>query len=151
MKFSKDLQLQVFNVCLDIGCIITLIDQDFLKKVAPNAVVKKIVSLISIRDVKSGKHVSADYAMIDLFFPGAKRHTVAITREIHMVDSLKTKMLISINILSRKSFMINTENTKAKIRSCNGIVILLEVIPCAHMQFIQQILLNKAQQFLQNC
>ena len=41
VQFNKDRQAKIHNVCLDTGCTITLIDRDFLKEVAPNAVIKK--------------------------------------------------------------------------------------------------------------
>ena len=60
-----------------------------------------------------------------------------------MVDGLKAKMQISIDIFSRKNFTIDTGNKKATIRSSNNIVFLLEVAPQAQMQSTQQILANK--------
>ena len=52
-------------------------------------------------------------------------------------------MLIGVDILGKESFNIDTGNKSATIRSCNNIVILLEVAPQAQMQFTQQILANK--------
>ena len=52
-------------------------------------------------------------------------------------------MLIGINILSKKSFTINTKNKKATIESCDNIIIPLKVTPQAHTQFTQQILADK--------
>ena len=104
---------------------------------------KKMVSPVSIRSVGPGKHSSINYATINLYFPGNECCTAAVHWEVHVVDGLKAKMLIGIDILGSKSFTINTGNKKATIRSCNNIIILLEVAPRAQMQFTQQILANR--------
>ena len=121
----------------------TLINKDFFKEVTSDAVMKKMASPVSVRGVEPGKHSLIDYATIDLSFPGNKRCTAAVHQEVHVVNGLKTKMLIGIDILSRKSFTIDIENKRATIGSCNNIVIPLEVAPQAQMQFTQQILANR--------
>ena len=93
----------------------TLIDRDFLKVVARNTVMMKMASSVSVRGVGPGKHSLIDYATFDLYFPGNKRCTAAIHREVHVVDNLKAKMLICIDILGRESFAIDTRNKKATI------------------------------------
>ena len=143
IQFSKDQQAQVHNICLDTGCTMTLIDKDFPKKVTPDAVMKKMVSLVSVRGVGCRKHSSVDNTTIDMYFPQTKRRTAMINQEIHKVDSLKAKMLIGIDILGKESFTINTKNKKAIIKSCNNLIIFLEVASQAHTQFTQQILADK--------
>ena len=142
-QFSNDQQAQVHNIYLDTGCTITLIDKDFLKKVAPNAVIKKMASPVSVRGVRPKKHALVNYTTINLYFPRNKHCTAAIYQKVHVVNGLKAKMHIGINILGRESFTIDTGNKKAIIGSCNNIIITLEVAPQAHMQFTQQILANK--------
>ena len=68
---------------------------------APDTVIKKVSSPVSVRGVGPGKHSLVDYATIDLYFPGNEQCTAGINQEVHMVDGLKTKMLISINMLGR--------------------------------------------------
>ena len=121
----------------------TIIDKDFLKEVVPDAVIKKMASTVSIRGVGPRKHSSVDYAIIDLYLPGKERCITAIHQEVHIVEGLKAKMLIGIDILCRKSFTINTGNKRATIGSCDNIVILLDVAPQTYTQFTQQILANK--------
>ena len=88
----------------------TLIDKDFLKGVALDAVMKKMASLVFVRGVETRKHSSVDYATIDIYFPENKCCIAAIGQEVHMVDGLKAKMFIGIDILGRESFTINTNN-----------------------------------------
>ena len=121
----------------------TLINRDFLKEMAPDAVMKKIALPMFVRGVGPGNHLLVDYATIDLYFPGNKCCIAAVHQEVHVINGLKAKMLIGINILGRKSFTINTGNRRATIESCDNIVILLEGAPRAQMQFTQQILAHK--------
>ena len=78
----------MYNVCLNTRWIITLIDKDFLKKVAPDAVIKRMASPVFVRGIGSRKFSSVDYATIDLYFPGNKHCTLAIHREVQVVNSL---------------------------------------------------------------
>ena len=78
VQFAKDQQAQVHNVCLDTGCIMTLIDRDFLKEVTPDAIMKKMASPMSVRGVGPRKHSSIDYVTINLYFPRNKRCTAAV-------------------------------------------------------------------------
>ena len=56
----------------------TLIARDFLKKVLPDAIMKKIAFPVSVRGVGPGKHSSVNYATIDTYFPEKERCTPAI-------------------------------------------------------------------------
>ena len=107
----------------------TLINRDFLKEVAPDAVMKKMASLVSVRGVRPRKHLLVNYVTINLYFPGNKHCTAAVHQKVHMINGLKAKMLISINIIDRESFTIDTRNKRTTIRSCDNIVIPLEVAP----------------------
>ena len=121
----------------------TLIERNFLKEVTLDAVMKKMASPVPIKGFGPEKHSLVDYTTIDLYFSGNKHFIAAVHQEVHVVDGFKAKMLIGINILGRESFTINTKSRRATIKSCNNIVIPLEVAPQAQMQFTQQILANK--------
>ena len=56
----------------------TLIDRNFLKEVAPGAVMKKMASPVSVRGIEPGKHLSVNYATINLYFLRNERCTAAI-------------------------------------------------------------------------
>ena len=86
---------------------------------------KKTASPVSARGVRPRKHLLIDYATINLYFPGNKHCTAVVHQEVHVVDALKAKMLIGIDILGKKSFTIDTGNSRATIGSCNNIVIPL--------------------------
>ena len=107
----------------------TLIDRNFLKEVTLDAVIKNMASLVSVKGGGPRKHSSIDYVAIDLYFSGNERCTAAVYQKVHVVNSLKAKMLISIDIFSSESFTIDTRNRKAMIGSCNNTVIPLEVAP----------------------
>ena len=129
VQFNKNPQSQVHNMCLDTGCTMTLIDRDFLNKVAPEAIIKKLTFPVSIRNIGPGKHSLVNYTTINLYLPRNNQHTAAITRKVHVVDRPKAQMLIGMDILVRESITIDTGNKQATIGSCNDIVIPFEVTP----------------------
>ena len=132
VQFNKDQQAQVRNICLDTRCIMILLDRDFLKEVVPDAVMKKMTSLVSIKSIGHRKHSSVNYTIMDLYFQGNNCCTATIHQEVNVVNSLKTKMLTGIDILGREHFTIDTRNQRAIIGSCNNVVISLEIAPQAH-------------------
>ena len=95
----------------------TLIDIGFLKEVAPDVIMKKMASFMSVRGIRPGKHSSVDYATINIYFLRNKRRTTTICQEVHIVDGLKAKMLIGIDILGRESFTIDTGNKKQQLKA----------------------------------
>ena len=106
-----------------------LINRDFLNKVTPEAIMKKMAFSVFVKGVGPGKHSSVDYTTINLYLPKVNQCIAAITGKVHVVDRLKAKMLIGMDILGKKSVTINTGNKQATIGSCDDIVILFKVIP----------------------
>ena len=97
------------------GMPMTLIDRDFLNNVAPEAIMKKMTSPVSVGGVGPGKHSLVDYTTIDLYLPRVNWRIAAITYKVHVVDGLKARMLIDMDILRRKSVTIDTGNKQATI------------------------------------
>ena len=106
----------------------TFINRDFLKEVAPDAIMEQMASPVFVRSVRLRKHSLVNYATIDIYFPRNKHCIAAINQEVHVVNGFKSKMVISIDILSKESFIIDIEN-KSVIKSCKNIDIPLEVAP----------------------
>jgi hypothetical protein len=57
------------QVCLDTGCGMTCFDRKFVSSHYPNAIIQKIPA-IEIRGLGNKVHLSDEYAVIDLYFPG---------------------------------------------------------------------------------
>ncbi len=85
-----------------------LSDRDFIESIISNFATKtrKLMFLISIRDIENKIHNSDEYILINDFIKETLlNNTSAITffqREVHLMNDLKMKMFIDIDILSSK-------------------------------------------------
>ena len=113
-----------FDVCLDAGCTMTLIDRAFAMEHIPNLSIRTMPSPIPVRGIGTKVHKSGEFAVVDIFIKG-KRHDngklamAKMTREVHFMDELKANMLIGTDILTPEAMKLDFENQKVDIGSCN--------------------------------
>ena len=110
------------SVCMDSGCSVTLIDRAFLLEQAPNAHIRTMASPISVRGIGTNHHSTKEYVLLEMFLPGkrnGKEVRAKITREAHLVDGLKAKMLLGTDIIGPEKIDIITSRNEAYIGSCD--------------------------------
>ncbi|KAJ6054637.1 hypothetical protein N7444_003735 [Penicillium canescens] len=110
------------RVCLDSGCVITLIDSDLVKELRAQATPTKPILVHGI----GSKHVSSSYVVIDTFYFG-KDNTAQITIEAYVVDKLRAGLLIGMDVIGHEGFRIDTDNRTIRIASCIGITIPIDI------------------------
>ena len=54
-------------ICVNLKCIISLINKKFLKEILLNVLIKKIKMSINIKDIDIFKHIINDYYLLDLY------------------------------------------------------------------------------------
>lgn len=117
-------------VCLDTGAGIILADKQFSKREAPNVPIRTMASPISVRGVGADKYSTSEYAIADVYIPGLDKSGAAVnakvTREIHLVDNLKAKMLLGTDFIGPEKIDISIPSKTAYIGSC-GVTAPLEV------------------------
>lgn len=104
-----------------------MIDRIFISITAE---IKKIITKISIRGLKSKIHHSDEFVVLIFYMKGVlsegNRAFTQITREIHIIDNLKADMLIGSNILTSKRILINFAIQIIKIDSCRDITVSID-------------------------
>ena len=108
----------------------SLIDRKFLTEILLQAIIKKNKVPINGRGIGAAKHVTDEYCLIDLCIPNtAKGRALAahIRKQVHIVDSLKAKMLMGIDILGPERMSIDVEKQKLIIRSYNNLTADIKV------------------------
>ena len=113
------------SVCMDSGCSVTLIDRAFLREQAPDIHVRTMASPISVRGIGTNHHSTSEYVLLDMYLPGrhnSKEVRAKITREAHIVDDLKAKMLLGTDIIGPEKIDIITSRNEAYIGSCDTTV-----------------------------
>ena len=112
-------------ICLNTECIMTLIDQKFLMKQASHMKIHLMTSFISVQELEVMIHQSAQYTKIDIFLPERDDCTAVTLWEIYIVEKLRIKMLININILMSEEIIIDLSRKIVIIESCDNVEILL--------------------------
>ena len=97
----------LYNLYFNIKYIISLIDRVFLNKTHSTIKVKKISTLITIKEINSNKHEVSEYIRIKIYFSNKNKITILIKREFYIIDNLTTKTLIKINIIKSKDIILD--------------------------------------------
>ena len=96
----------------------------------PHIIIKKIKTTINIRGIGSLKHVTDEYCLINLYVPSivkGKPSLAHLRREVHIVDDLKAKILMGVNILGPERILIDVGEEKLLIRSCDNLTADIKV------------------------
>ena len=77
-----------------------------------------------MRDLEFNKHKISKYMISSLYLPDENIIIKLTSRKIHIIDDLKTNILININIMMSKQIDILTSQSKTKIDNCNVIIFI---------------------------
>ena len=113
---------QSYELCFDTGCIINFIDQKFLLEVFLNIVIKKISTLIIMRDININMHNANEYVKLQMYLSD-KNDIVKIKKEFYIVDNFAVKALIDIDIIKSKDIIFDIKKNVMIISLCKNIQI----------------------------
>ncbi|KAJ5494864.1 hypothetical protein N7463_010951 [Penicillium fimorum] len=115
-------QNKLIVACLDSGCVMTIIDADLanslglpLQKCTP----------VPVAGIGS-RHLSSAFVSFDAFFLGAD-NTACIRIEAHLVENLKAKLLIGMDVMGYEGFRLDFNAKTVKIASCMGLEIPISI------------------------
>ncbi len=102
--------------------------------------------LISVWEIDFNKHMTSEYVIVPIHLVNIVKSNqqeveVIITWETHLVDGLKTKMLVEMNIIRSEQIDIIILKKQIIIDICQNAVILIEV--CLQSSFIKYIIYVK--------
>lgn len=83
----------------------SLVDQEYLKKELPAISIKRMACPIPVRGIGSTIHKCEEFAVINLYIPGKDGRTAKITHEVHLINNLKAKLLIEVDIMGSESIV----------------------------------------------
>jgi len=112
----------------------SLSDREFIESITSNFTTKirKLTSLISIHDIENKIYNSDEYILINDFIKETLLNdTSAIAffqREVHLMNDLKIKMFIDIDILNSKRIQINLNDRTLQIDSCQDIIVKIDIV-----------------------
>ena len=121
--------IDVEFVCLNIDAEIVFCNRQFFKKQTSNVSIKIMITFISIRDLNVDKHMTIEYVILSMYFSDQKNDVTIrakITKKMHLVDNLKTNMLLNNDVIDSEKIDVNISNKSIYIDSCE-ITISLEI------------------------
>ena len=116
----------LFDLCFDTGCVMSLIDRQFLRQNLPTIAVKKMPTPMTVKGIGDRRHEASEYVKIDMYLPGKEKRAL-IQRELHIVDNLSAKALIGIDIMKPEAMIINLSRDVMTIGACNDLEVPIVV------------------------
>ena len=111
----------------------SLIDKAFLYEQCPDVKVQTLSDAINVRGVGNAMHQCNTFAVLDFFIPSkaasGKAVLAQISREVHIVDRLKAKVLIGMDIIRPERMSANINTKLLTIRSCEGTIVPVTITP----------------------
>ena len=107
----------------------TLIDRPWLLSELSDVYVAKISTPLKVRGVDTSKHETSEYVTIPIYLPGTDKNSSPILmyfrKELHIINSLRAKMIIGNNIIGPEGIIINLAHQKATIGSCDATISII--------------------------
>lgn len=131
-KIKTALQPDMFpeDTCGDTGAGVTLGDDKFMAKHAPDVLIRTMATPLKVRGLGTNRHETSQYGIYDMYHHGKDKDgnpvVSKIRREVHLVKDLKANMLIGNDVLGPEGFVMDLGKGEAYIGS-TGVTIPLEV------------------------
>ena len=87
-----------------------LIDRVFFIDIFPTKEIKKIELPINVRGIGLARHSIDEYTVLDIYILGevsGRKVKAYIRREVYLIDNLKIKILIGIDIIAPKKISLD--------------------------------------------
>ena len=121
-KFSQKQNVLTESVCIDSECIMSLIDWQFFYSLTLNNThnIQQTASSISVCDLRTATHQISEYITLNVYLSDTDDRTAYIKKKFHLINDLKTKILIEIDILTAEKITVKLKSTDSvmTIESC---------------------------------
>jgi hypothetical protein len=116
-------------VYLNIDIEASLTNKSFVFKRLSKSHIHLMISFLTVRNIESNIHEIKKYVnfSIYLFSKNDSNKMTKIHREMHLIKNLKANMFIDNDILELKEFIINVQEKKTTIRSCQNLIIDVKI------------------------
>ena len=133
------------ELCADTGCTMSLIDRAFLHSRTPGVQIKKCDINITVCGIGKRTHQCNKYATVNLLIPGlvnGKPAIASITHQLHLVDDLKARILVGMDVLGPEQAVIDIGRQRLTLPACKQFSTELTIVP-KRRQTNRTVLANK--------
>ncbi len=102
-------------------------------KILPEILIHHVENSVTVRDIDIATHNCFEYVTLELFISGYIRNPrskdiAKLTRQAHVVDNLRAKFLMSMNILESEKVILNIFRRKMILSLCESLKVNIRVI-----------------------
>ena len=113
---------QSYELCFNTRYIINLIDRKFLFEIFSNIIIKKMSTLIIVKNINVNMHNVSEYIKLQIYLSN-KNDIIKIKKEFYIIDDFAAKALIDINIIKSKDIILDIKKNVIIIDSYKNIQI----------------------------
>jgi hypothetical protein len=103
-----------------------LIDRDYLTKVLSQMKIQHVDITIKIREINTVIHNCSEYVLLEIYISEFKE-IAKLTRQAHVVDNLRAKFLMSMNILEFEKVIIDISRRKLIFSLCENLKVNMRI------------------------
>jgi hypothetical protein len=107
------------ELCANFDCIMSLIDRIYLMKILSEILIHHVESSITVRDIDIATHNCFEYVHLKLFISEFK-DIAKLSRQAHVVDNLRAKFLMNMNILDFEEIILDISRRKMIFSLCEN-------------------------------
>jgi hypothetical protein len=116
-------------VCLNIDTEVFLIDKNFVFNRLSKVHIHLMINSLTVREIEINVHETKKYMNLSIYLSSKKdsKKMTKIHKKMHLVENLKINMLIKNDILESKDIIINIQEKKVIISSCQNMIIEMKI------------------------
>jgi hypothetical protein len=114
------------ELCVDSECIMSLIDRTYLMKILSHIKIHHVDDSVKIRDIDIAVHDCFEYIVLKIFISEFKE-IAKLTRQAHVVNNLRAKFFMSMNILESEKMILDIFRQKMILFLCENLEIDIRI------------------------
>jgi hypothetical protein len=131
------------ELCANTRCIMSLIDKAYLTKILFESKIHRIEGSVIVRDIDIATHNCSEYVHLKLFISEFKK-TTRLIRQAHVVNNLRAKFLMKMNILESEKIVLNLSRRKMILTLCENVEINIRITSIAvNIKSVNRVILTK--------
>jgi hypothetical protein len=115
---------------IDTECVMSLINTKYLIITLSKVEISKMSTSINVRDIKNALHELNVYVVLNLYLNevfSEKKCRDHIRRKFHLINELKCKILMKLNIITSKKMIINLSDKSLIISTCENLIVSIRI------------------------
>ena len=115
---------------IDSECVVSLIDETYFRQILSAEKVIKMTAFINVREIKNVFRENDFYLLLNLYLNEVFRDSPTreyFRKKIHIVNDLKCKIFLNMNILKAKQMIFNMKNKTMILFTCKNLIVFIRI------------------------